>query len=101
MKKVIIGLAAVGVVIALRAVTGRAGQKMSEHCKQMAAKCKEKMAQFGAAEEAGTPEHCKEMAAKGKEKMAQFQAGQEAPESEHPESTVVGNGDRSEALSTA
>ena len=98
MKKLIIGLAAIGVVLAVRPALKR---KAREHCEQMAAKCKEKMMQFGASEETGMPEHCKEMAAKRKEKMAQFQAGQEAPEPGHPEPTIVGSGGRSEALTTA
>jgi hypothetical protein len=37
MKKVIIGFAAVGAVIALRLVVRRGGHKMREHCEQMAA----------------------------------------------------------------
>jgi hypothetical protein len=102
MKKLIIGLVAIGVVLAVRPLVKRkAAQKMREHCSQMVAKRKEKMAQFGGGEEAGMPEHCTEMATKGKEKMAQFGAGQEAPESEQPEPTVVGNDDRSEVLTTA
>ena len=87
MKKLIIGLVAVGALLAARPALKR---KAREHCQQMAAKCKEKMARFGASEETGIPAHCKEMATTGKEKMA-----------EHPEPTPVGNGDRSEALSTA
>ena len=44
MKKLIVGLAAVGAVIALRPVVKRRMvQKMREHCKQMAAHCKEMM----------------------------------------------------------
>ena len=102
MKKLIIGLAALGVVLAVRPLVKRkAAQKMREHCKQMAAKCKEMMAQSGAGDAAGMPEHCKEMAAKGKEKMTQFQAGHETPMAERSEPTVVAHGDRSEALTTA
>ena len=98
MKKLIIGLAAIGAVLAVRPALKR---KAREHCEQMAAKCKEKMAQSRASKETGMPERCQEMAAKRKEKTTQFQAGQDALESEHPEPTVVGNGDRSEALTTA
>jgi hypothetical protein len=100
MKKLIIGLVAIGVVLAVRPFMKRKAQRMREHCEQMAAKCKEKMVQSGASEEAGIPGHCKEMAAQHKEKMAQFHAGQEASVSE-PEPTVVASGDRSEALSTS
>jgi hypothetical protein len=76
MKKLVIGLAAIGAVLAMRQLMkGKAAQKMGEHCNEMAAKCKEK--------------------------MAQFQAGHEAPMPECSEPTVVAHGDRSEALSTA
>lgn len=102
MKKLMIGIAAIGAVLALWQVIPRLGQRMREHCEKMAAKCKERMAQFGGGEEAGAPEHCKQMAAQHKEKVAQPEAGgQEGPVREHPEPTVVGSGDRSEALSTA
>ena len=44
MKKLILGLAAVGAVLAARPVIERRMvQKMSAHCKQMAARCKEMM----------------------------------------------------------
>ena len=44
MKKLIFGVAAVGVVMALRPVAKRRMvQKMQAHCKQMAAHCKEMM----------------------------------------------------------
>ncbi len=36
MKKVIIGLAAIAAIIALRLAAGRGGQKMREHCMKMA-----------------------------------------------------------------
>jgi hypothetical protein len=102
MKKLVIALAAVGVVLALRPVLKRkAHSKMREHCKQMAAKCKQMMAQYGGGEEGEMPEHCKEMAAKREEKLAQVQAGHETPVPEHSEPTVVAHGDRSSALSTA
>ena len=60
MKKAIFGLAAVGAVIVLRK---RIGQKMREHCQQMAATCKQMMAAQGEGrgEAAGMPEHCKQM----------------------------------------
>jgi hypothetical protein len=64
MKKVIIGFAAVGAVIALRLVVRRGGHKMREHCEQM-------MPQFGGRSEAmdreamrhKMREHCEQMAA--------------------------------------
>ena len=44
MKKVIVGIVAVGALIALRPVVKRRMvQKMREHCKQMAVHCKEMM----------------------------------------------------------
>jgi hypothetical protein len=44
MKKVIVGLVAVGALIALRPVVKRRVlAKMHEHCKQMAAHCREMM----------------------------------------------------------
>ena len=61
MKKVIVGLTAIGAVMALPAATKSGGHKMSEHCKQMAGKCKQMMA--GQSGEARMREHCKEMAA--------------------------------------
>jgi hypothetical protein len=45
MKKVIGGLIVIGAVVALRPVVKRKGQQMRGHCAQMAAKCKEMMAQ--------------------------------------------------------
>lgn len=39
MKKLIIGLAAVGAVIGLRHVARRGGGKMRAHCEQMMARC--------------------------------------------------------------
>ena len=66
MKKLIVGVLAVGAVIALRPVLQRRlVQKMREHCTQMAGKCKEIMgAQPGAHGEAREmPEHCKEVIA--------------------------------------
>ena len=100
MKKLIIALAAIGAVLALRPVVTRKARSMREHCEQMAAKCKQMMGQSGGGEEAGMPEHCEQMAAQHKETAAQFQADPEAPVSE-PEPTVIASGARSEALSTA
>ena len=69
MKKLIVGLLAVGVVMALRpAVKRRMVQKMQEHCKAM-------MAQFAGRAEATGPEamdqqmreHCEQMAAQHEE----------------------------------
>ena len=69
MKKLIVGFAAVGVVMALRPlVKRRVVQKMRDHCKQMAGHCKEMMG--GRSETTGHEakaqkmrEHCEEMAA--------------------------------------
>lgn len=48
MKKLIVGFAAVGVVMALRPVVKRrVAQKMKAHCKQMAAHCQEMMGAHG------------------------------------------------------
>ncbi len=44
MKKVMVGLVAVGAIFAVRAAAGHTGQKMREHCGQMAGKCKQMMA---------------------------------------------------------
>lgn len=61
-KKAIVGVAAVGVIIALRPAAGRISQKVREHCEQMASKCKQIMAtQPGQRGAAGMREHCKEM----------------------------------------
>jgi len=65
MKKAIFGVAAVGAAIGLGPVMKRRiGDKMREHCQQMAAKCKQLMAgRSGArAEEGGTPEHGEQIA---------------------------------------
>ncbi len=63
MKKAIVGVAAIGVIIALRPAAGRVTQKMREHCEQMASKCKQMMAtQPGGRREAPSmPAHCEEM----------------------------------------
>lgn len=61
MKKLIVGLAAVGGIVALRAAAERGGHKMSEHCKSMGAKCKEMMAsQSGQTEAPGMRERCQQ-----------------------------------------
>ncbi len=62
MKKVIIGVAAVGAIFVLRTAAGRGGQKLREHCKEMAGKCQQMMAgQSGPKrEDAATPEHIPE-----------------------------------------
>ena len=60
MNKAIVGVAAIGAVIALRPVIKRRLiHKMSEHCQQMAGKCKRMMAGAPAerGEPAGMPEH--------------------------------------------
>ena len=73
MKKLIVGVAAVGVVMALRPlVKRRVIQKMRDHCKQMAAHCKEMME--GRSETTGREaraqkmrEHCGETAPQRRE----------------------------------
>jgi hypothetical protein len=45
-KLVVVGLAAVGVVLMVRPLMKRKAERMHQHCEQMAARCKEKMAQF-------------------------------------------------------
>jgi hypothetical protein len=52
MKKAIVGLAALGAIIALRPAARRMEQKMREHCAQMAAQCKQMAAQVGGRGEA-------------------------------------------------
>ena len=55
MKKGLVTLVAVGGLIGFLLLARRTGRKMSEHCGQMAAQCKEMTAQFGArGEAAGT-----------------------------------------------
>ena len=51
MKKATVGLAAVGAVVGIRRAK-RVGQKMREHCGQMAAQCKQMAAQVGGRGEA-------------------------------------------------
>ena len=94
MKKVVVGLFAVGAVIALRAAAGRSGQRMREHGKQMAARCKDMMAsqpgEHGKA--AGLHEHCKEMAAHKSHREAhetRERSEQEAPQFEANGETVA------------
>ena len=73
MKKLIAGVATVGVVMALRPlVKRRVVQKLRDHCKQMAAHCKDMME--GRSETTGhearaqkTREHCGEIAAQHRE----------------------------------
>ena len=76
MKKLIIGLVAVGAVLAVRPVVRCRAHKMREHCDQMAATCTEKLAQLGAGD-------------------------RETEVPEHSETTAAAAADRSEALSTA
>jgi len=52
MKKALVALVAVGVLIGVLPLARRMGHKMSEHCGQMAAQCKEMAAQFGVRGEA-------------------------------------------------
>jgi hypothetical protein len=86
MKRAIVGVAAVGAIIALRPVASRISQKMREHCEQMASKCKQMMAtQPGQGREgAAMPEHCKEMMARhggeGEKAKTPERPEQEAPQ---------------------
>ena len=92
MKKVIIGAAAVGALVGLGIVGRRIGNKMREHCGQMAAQCKQMMAgQFGErGETTGTREHCGQMAGHfrgpGEEAETREETDQGAPR-------VVGQGE--------
>jgi hypothetical protein len=83
MKKLIVGVVAVGSVLALRPVVKRRMvQKMREHCKQMAGKCKQMMASQSG-ERSAMREHCKEMAshgANGEEAATPKHSEQEAPQ---------------------
>jgi hypothetical protein len=66
MKKLIIGLAAIGAVLAVRPLVKRKAQTMRERCEQMAGKCKEKMALLGSEGERGEKrQRCKERIAEG------------------------------------
>jgi hypothetical protein len=73
MKKLIVGVAAVGVALALRPlVKRRLVQKMRDHCTQMAAHCKEMMEGRGGptadeAEAQEMRERCEEIAARRRE----------------------------------
>jgi hypothetical protein len=74
MKKLILGLVAIGALVALRPdVMRRMVQKMREHCERMAAHCKEMMG--GQGEATGREaihqkmrEHCQEMVAQHDER---------------------------------
>jgi hypothetical protein len=46
MKKLIVGLAAVGAIVGIRRAS-RMADKMRRHCEQMAAQCKQMATQFG------------------------------------------------------
>ena len=87
MKKLIVGVAAVGAVMALRPVLKRRMvQKMREHCTQMAGKCKEMIGAQprGRGQAGGMPEHCKEVmaahAAHGESVETSEHSEQEAPQ---------------------
>jgi hypothetical protein len=70
MRKLIIGLAATGAVIALGSVAKHKAEKMREHCREMGAKCKEKMAEFGAAnQEAGAREETEPTGSEGRSEV--------------------------------
>ena len=51
MKKTILAFVLIGAVLAARPAVRRMGRKMSEHCEQMAAQCKQMLAQTGGREE--------------------------------------------------
>lgn len=80
MKKLLIGLVAIGAIIVLRSAATRSGQKMSEHCRQMAGKCKQRQAREQSAE-GGMREHCKDMMAahKGRDEAAETREPSEQP----------------------
>jgi hypothetical protein len=88
MKKLIVGLAAVGGIIALRE---RGGEKMREHCKNMGAKCKEMMAsQSGQHGATGMRGCCQEMTAAHTDPGERTKTP-EPPEQEAPQ--FVGSGE--------
>lgn len=92
MKKVIVGLVAVGAIVALRSAAGRSGHSMSEHCKQMAGRCKQMMAGQPAdrGPAAGMREHCNEMMAA---RRGQGEATESGEHSEQEAPQVVGSGE--------
>jgi hypothetical protein len=45
-KKMIVGLVAVGAIVGLRSARKRIGHKMRDHCGEMAERCMEMAAQF-------------------------------------------------------
>jgi hypothetical protein len=52
MKKMIVGLVAVGAIVGLRSARTRIGHRMREHCGEMAERCMEMAAQFAGRGEA-------------------------------------------------
>ncbi len=96
MKKLIVGLFAVGAILALRSAASRSGHSMSEHCKQMAGRCKQMMAAQSAdrGPTAGMRERCSEMIAAhkghGETAEAKEHSEQEAPQ-------FVGSGETAKA----
>ena len=52
MKKALVGLVAVSALVGFLPLARRIGRKMSGHCGQMAAQCKQMAVQFGARGEA-------------------------------------------------
>ncbi len=79
MKKLLVGLVAIGAIIVLRSAAARGGQKMSEHCRQMAGRCGQMMAGRAREQsaEGGMREHCKDT-------MAVHESREEAAETREP-----------------
>lgn len=96
MKKLIVGLIVIGAILALRTAAGRIGQKMREHCREMAGNCRQMMAGKAgkSGQESGMREHCKEMA-------EQFGPGKTAEMQEHSEHEAPRLAGHEEAVSTA
>ena len=55
MKKALIATVAIGALVALRPLSKRAGRTMSQHCAQMASKCKGMMSTQEATSNAAEP----------------------------------------------
>lgn len=74
MKKVIIGVVVAAALIGFLPVIRRKAHKARQHCEQMAAKCKQMIAQSetGAEEAAGARERSERAAAKHNEQIDQF-----------------------------
>lgn len=47
MKRALVGIVAIGAVVAVRPLSKRIGRKMSQHCAHMASKCKQMVSTQG------------------------------------------------------